>query len=266
MAFWSSQTLKVKLEADGLMVPYDECRVTHSAYEMGVGTEAYVTSNPSDKTLLPAGDKIVIPPGQFGLLVTHERVSVPANAIAFISIRAGIKFQGLVNVSGFHVDPGYQGHLKFAVYNAGSRAIVLDQGQRIFMIWFADLDGVDQNPYPERIPNAATITADDVSRIHGDVASPAELKRQLDELKEDVAKKFHTTEQMRLYNRALVTLFLGIAITIAVAWFKPYMDRRFRMELGGASQSDTTTNQSGQTGSAPLPRRILDSSATRPTR
>ena len=225
MAFWSSQTLRARIPSEQIIEPYTEGRVVHSAYEMGVGGEAFVTSNPSDKTQVPTGTKIVIPPGQFGLLVSRETVQVPTNAIAFISIRAGIKFQGLVNVSGFHVDPGYRGQLKFAVYNAGSRTIVLDQDQQVFMIWFADLDHHDDNPYPDRVPRAAVITADDVARIHGQVASPAELKKQLDELKVELEKKFHATEQTRLFNRALIMLFLGIAVTIAVSIIKPYIER-----------------------------------------
>ncbi len=197
---------------------------------MGVGVEAFVTSNPSDKTQVDPGAKIVIPPGQFGLLVTRETVYVPANAIAFISIRAGIKFQGLVNVSGFHVDPGYRGQLKFAVYNAGSRTIVLDQDQRVFMIWFADLDHGDEDPYPDRQPpQIAAITADDVMKIQGEVASPAQLKKQIDDLKIDLEKKIHAVEQSKLFNRSLLTFLLGIVASIALAiigwvFIKPTFD------------------------------------------
>ncbi len=82
------------------------------------------------------GEKVTIPPGQFALLTTKELIYVPSNAIAFISIRAGIKFQGLVNVSGFHVAPGFRGPLKVAVYEADSRDIDLDQDERVFMIFF----------------------------------------------------------------------------------------------------------------------------------
>jgi hypothetical protein len=38
--------------------------------------------------------------------------------MAFISMRTAFKFKGLVNISGFHVDPGYKGKLIFAVFNA----------------------------------------------------------------------------------------------------------------------------------------------------
>jgi len=219
------------------MVPYDASRVVHSAYEMGVGPEAFVTSNASDNTQVPAGIKIVIPPGQFGLVITRETVHVPATAIAFISIRAGIKFQGLVNVSGFHVDPGYRGQLKFAVYNAGSRTIVLDQDQRIFMIWFADLDRPDEDPYPDRPPVQNAITADDVARIQGEVASPAVLKKQIDDLRTELDKKFHAAEQTRLFNRALIMLLIGIAATIAVSIIKPYIEGSGNQKQGSPSQS-----------------------------
>src|SRR5262249_6818522 len=192
-------------------------RMSESGEGRGVGGEGFVTSNPSDKTQVPAGTKIVIPPGQFGLLTTRETVHIPANVIAFISIRAGIKFQGLVNVSGFHVDPGYRGQLKFAVYNAGSRTIVLDQDQRVFMIWFADLDQTDGDPYPDRQPPQTAITADDVMRIQGEVASPAQLKKQIDEWKIDLEKKIHAVEQSKLFNRSLLTFLLGILASIALA-------------------------------------------------
>jgi dCTP deaminase len=214
MSFWSSQTLRSRIQTDRLVEPYSEARVSHSAYEMGVGPEAFVTSNPSDNTHVEPGRKIVIPPGQFGLLTTQETIRVPPEVIAFISIRATIKFQGLVNVSGFHVDPGFQGQLKFAVYNAGSHSIVLDQGQPIFMIWFADLDKTDENPYNK--PPKIGITAEDIGKIHGEVASPAELKKQIDELKADLERKFHATEQTRLFNRALITFVLGIIGALAV--------------------------------------------------
>ncbi len=221
MPFWSSQTLKVRIPTDQLVVPYEDNGVVRAAYEMRVGREAFVTSDTGETTELPKGQKIVIPPGQFGLLVTQETVRIPANVIAFISIRAGIKFQGLINVSGFHVDPGYQGQLRFAVYNAGSKKIVLDQGQPIFMIWFADLDETDIDPYPERQKGSSAITADDVAAIQGDVASPAELKKQLDDLRSELDKKFHASEQTRLFNRGLLMLLIGIAVTIALGIFTP---------------------------------------------
>jgi dCTP deaminase len=249
MGFWSSETLKERIPAGELIIPYDPERVKHCAYEMGVGAEAFVTSKSGDGPRLLAGEQIVIPPGQFGLLTTAESVAIPSDAIAFISIRAGVKFRGLVNVSGFHVDPGFTGPLKFAVYNAGSQTIRLDQEQPVFMIWFCDLDGPTGDLYKNRLPATNVITADDVSKIQGEVASPAELKKQIEELKRelekksrelqaDIDKKFHTVEQTRLFNRGLIMFAIGAIISLTLTVFgwmfiKPIFDRPAERKVEG---------------------------------
>ena len=194
MPFWSSETLKKRVPAQGLIEPYDAGRVMRGAYELSIGAEAYITSNTGEKTKLGDGERIVIPPGQFGLLVTRETVSVPSDAMAFLSIKSTTKLQGLVNVSGFHVDPGYNNTLKFAVYNAGPQSIFLDQNQPMFLIWYAALDQVTEDLYKPRPGLSRNITAEDVKRIAGDVASPAHLKEQLDRLKSEFDKRLHELE------------------------------------------------------------------------
>jgi dCTP deaminase len=143
--FWSGETLLESLEA--LIEPFSPGRVDCAAYTLAIGPEVYVS--PNDQTADPTtvtvrklsdGEAFTIPPGQFAFLLTEEIVSVPADALAFISIRAKSKFRGLVNVSGFHVDPGYRGQLTFAVFNAGPVTIHLKRGQAIFLIWYASLD------------------------------------------------------------------------------------------------------------------------------
>jgi dCTP deaminase len=224
MAFWNTDRIKKECVLQALIAPYRPERALRCAYELGVGGEAFITSKDDGTTQLPERSKIVIPAGQFGLLITHERVYVPPNAIAFISIRARIKFRGLVNVSGFHVDPGYRGQLKFAVYNAGSKDIVLDQDERVFMIWYADLDAPAPDPYPVVPDSTNVITAEDVSRLKGEVASPAELKKQIQEAKAELEKKIHAVEQSKLLNRSLILLLMGAVITLMVTFVKPYFE------------------------------------------
>ncbi|HAP11624.1 MAG TPA: deoxycytidine triphosphate deaminase, partial [Afipia sp.] len=137
-SFWSGETLTERLP--GLIEPFSPERIDCAAYTLAVGPEVYVS--PNDQTVDPTtvtvrkladGEAFTIPPGQFAFLLTEEVVSVPADAIAFISIRARTKFKGLVNVSGFHVDPGYRGQLTFAVFNAGPVPIHIRRGQPIFL-------------------------------------------------------------------------------------------------------------------------------------
>jgi len=120
----------------------------------------------------------------------------------------------LINVSGFHVDPGFHGHLKFAVYNAGSNDITLAQDQSVFVIWYADLDAPSPDPYPALPPvvppHGRIISAKDIDRLKGQVSSPAELKKQLDALEKSIDIKFNATEQTRQFIRAVLLIVLAI--------------------------------------------------------
>jgi dCTP deaminase len=182
MSFWNSEKLcDIQRDSHTLIYPFEQGCVKHGAYELSLGEQALVTSDPTGKKQnLADREQLVIPPGQFGLLLTKETVSIPDYAIGFISIRFSFKQRGLVNVSGFHVDPGYNGRLEFAVYNAGSRNIVLSQGDRVFMMWFSDLSSATKDLYDGAGRNE--ITSEDSMMIQGNLASPAALKEQFDQL------------------------------------------------------------------------------------
>ena len=114
------------------------------------------------------------------------------------------------------------------------------------MIWLADLDGTDDDPYTARQIGRCVITADHVSGIQGDVASPAKLKKQLDNLRSDLDKKFHESEQTRLFNRALVMLLIGIAVTIALSIVTPYVTSLFQEGTGEAVPSNISIAQEAE--------------------
>lgn len=187
MAFWSSETLSRRVEKETLIIPFVQSRVKHGAYELTMGGETFVTSA-DDATKLPLaeGQQVTIPAGQFGLLITEEQIAIPNDAIGLISIKAGIKFRGLVNVSGFHVDPGFVGKLKFSVYNAGSQAIILSRGQPVFLLWFCKLDEQTDDLYKGDHAKQTEISSEDVMRIQGKVHSPAVLDKRLTDLEHSV--------------------------------------------------------------------------------
>lgn len=144
--FWGEKLLRRRLGAEALVEPFDPERIDKAAYLLRVGPEVYVspTGEPGDtrnrpKLMLDDGEPFAIPAGQFGFILSEEHVRVPHDALAFISIRARVKFQGLVNASGFHVDPDFNGRLLFSVFNAGPGPIHLARGDECFLIWFADV-------------------------------------------------------------------------------------------------------------------------------
>jgi dCTP deaminase len=107
--------------------------------ELRLGAEAFVTKDQVPRRLSETDQFLSIPPGEFALLTTYEELTIPGNLTAFISIRFRYKILGLVNISGFHVDPLFRGRIVFSVYNVGPGDIVLRYKDPIFMIFFAEL-------------------------------------------------------------------------------------------------------------------------------
>ena len=150
MPFWSGETFCEWIPRFNIIDPFDSSRIDCASYTLRMGREAYITPDYQISVLskhkiykLDKDDDFTIPAGQFGFLLTEEIVAIPNHVMGFISLRTPLKFQGLINVSGFHVDPGFRGHLIYAVYNAGPSQIHLARGMDLFKIWLATLDRID---------------------------------------------------------------------------------------------------------------------------
>jgi dCTP deaminase len=186
MSFLSTQTLKKVLKADGV-VPFDATRLKHGAYEPAVGSEMILTSG-TGKIDLSDKRQVPIPPGQLATVLTAETIKIPTNHIGFISLRSSKKREGLINVSGFHVDPGYHGKLTFTLYNAGIADAFIQQGDIIFSLWLSELDSADNSPYTK--PGVTNITTELASRYSREWPSPSKLEKDINDTKKTLAVTF----------------------------------------------------------------------------
>ena len=223
--FWSGETLTERLES--LIDPFDPRRVDCAAYTLAIGPEVYVS--PSDQTTDPntvtirklsKGEAFTVPPGQFGYLLTEEVVSVPADALAFISIRAKTKFRGLVNVSGFHVDPGYCGQLTFAVFNAGPLPVHLRRGRPIFLIWYASLDR--ETTFKKDGATRKGIDPEVVTAIAGELQSFARLSKKIQDVYDDLDERVHKIKNSQTRIHVIAGIVLAFVIGLAVNWLKDW--------------------------------------------
>ena len=207
MAFFGSKNLKTLLNGSEIILPFNENNIKNGAYELSLGAQVFQTGiKPRKVKSLKENEEIFIDPGQFALLLTEEKVKVPKNKIAFISIKAGIKFEGLVNVSGFHVDPGFQGKLLFSVYNAGPSTIVLRRGKRYFPMWFSELN--EEQEYVGEHDKQSIIPIESIRALsQGELASPNELSKRIEEI-----KQFKTKVEWVLLG--IITLLIGVSVKL----------------------------------------------------
>ena len=243
--FWSGETLSERLEK--LIDPFDHGRVDCAAYTLAIGPEVYVSpsdqaTDPNTVTIRQLGkeESFTIPPGQFAYLLTEEVVSVPANALAFISIRAKTKFRGLVNVSGFHVDPGYCGQLTFAVFNAGPAPVHLKRGQPIFLIWYSGLDRETAFKKDGTIHKGIDSTV--VTAIAGELQSFASLSKKIEDVEDGLNKRVQKIENAQTKFHVIGGIVLALAIILAGNWLKD-----------GIPSSSPTTPQVTSESQTPMP-------------
>jgi len=219
---------------------------TSASYVLTIGPEIYVspndqTSDPNTVTVrtLAQGEAFTIPPGQFAFLLTEESVSVPANALAFISIRAKTKFRGLVNVSGFHVDPGFVGQLTFAVFNAGPVPVHLKRGQGIFLIWYASLDRT--STMIKKGPPVKGIDPDIISGVAGELQSFAGLSKKIKDVDKDLGNRVHAIEKEQGYFRVIAGIAVAVLLTVVGSWIKDWLNSPAPQALPPSLTSTSST-------------------------
>jgi len=222
LPFWSGKTIKERLSE--IVIDGDERLIDCAAYTMRVGPEYFVTptddssdANSHSLKTLGDGESFAIPPGQFAYVITHETVKIPTDVLAFISIRTTVKWKGLIDVSGFHVDPGYQGRLTFAVYNAGPASIHLRSGDAVFLIWFANLDAATEYAKTPKdlvpLENSRINTAA-LAPISGELHSLNGLAARLKNTTDPLATRIAALEQANGLIKVVAGAILAIGITV----------------------------------------------------
>ena len=136
MPFWGLEDWKAAAHTVPVVSDFSQEQFADGCYRLALGREAIVSveanATSGVRRNLEADGFLQLLPGQFAYLITAERVRIPDAAIGLINIATRIKLAGIVNISGFHVDPGYDGRLIFTIFNAGAQAVHLGYHERIF--------------------------------------------------------------------------------------------------------------------------------------
>jgi dCTP deaminase len=220
--FWSSARLLQHLAQIVTDPTPARAYVESAAIVLHVGNEAYITPHADKdaatqtKMKLDGGKSFTIPAGQFAFLLTEETISIPRDSIGLISFKARLKFKGLVNVSGFHVDPGYSGKIVYSVFNAGPAPIHLEQGMELFTLWLANLDAQASEADVRTKPGFTQITPDIINGIPGEIYSLHTLSRKIQEVenKQNVNEAVFRARIERFQDRFIL---FGSAIALAIA-------------------------------------------------
>lgn len=159
---------------------FDLGSLQQCSYDLRLGEEVYLLGRNAPERLSDRRPYLSLAPGQFALLTSYERLNMPADLLGFITIRATYKMQGLVNISGFHVDPTFRGRLVFSVQNAGATDIKLRYRERMFAFFADNIEGNIGEPRTRRQDG---IALEHVQALGGSSISLMRLQKELQQLK-----------------------------------------------------------------------------------
>ncbi|WP_156419860.1 dCTP deaminase domain-containing protein [Aureimonas sp. N4] len=230
MSFWSLS--RWQSEAPNIVESpgNHEVEFKDGCFRLSLGDEAY-TSCANAKDLRHDFEKqsvLTLDPGQFAYLITLERLHMPLNSIGLINVRTDLKLEGLINVSGFHADPGYCGKLVFGVFNAGPRAICLSRRDRIFRLWIVDYDGTTEEKVTkgyEAIPRSL------IQNLVGSYPSSFLLQQQINDQAQRLAKLEGGRFKSGLTVAILILLITPFIISLYTAVFAPLLSKTITPNL-----------------------------------
>ncbi len=204
-----------ELAAKGLLIgeKYNPKNVRQASYDLGLGAEVYVVGKDVPEMLSEKSPYISLAPGQFAILTCYEEIKMPSTHMAFIALRSTYKFQGLVNISGFHVDPTHEGTLLFAVQNVGPSDIRLKYQEATFTIFFAQLLGEIEKSRAQEAgtqfkPRLRGIRLQDVQLLGGASVTMSKLQQEIEQLRRIVL----------VYGPVIVAVLIALIANFIRIW------------------------------------------------
>ncbi len=151
--------------------PYIEANINAASLDLSLGRVDALGRQSEAR----AGAAIEIAPLECAHAWTAETVRLPANMMARVGPMARLSHLGLFLGHGLQVDPGFEGELAFALFNASPNPISLRLGDPVLSLELVVLGGPSKRPI-----DAALATRDFADRAASQFsdAGPAERVRQ----------------------------------------------------------------------------------------
>lgn len=178
---------------------------------------------PDGRGLIERSDQIILEQGGVAFVLTKECMNFDNMHAGIMTAKSGgIAEKGILITNTGQVDPGFKGHLRYAVINMGHERFCLRAGDVITKLMIFKLNSAADPIWSDMHPKIADPTADTIRPLGGDFL---DIQRRAEEIAERKARE--TFNQMMISNGFPAVLIaiaisaivgvLGAAITLAVA-------------------------------------------------
>lgn len=217
----TDKEIKDAIESGELAIEdFSEDCLQPASYDMRLGEEA-ITSTQREKISPANKGLLTIPPGDFALVTTHERIRLPPRFAGHIGLRSHYARKGLILLSGPQVDPGFGGVLVLGLNNVSPRDVVIPYKEKFCTVEFYRLNEDARQPYTGEYQGQRGISGRDLEAL---VEAPGitfgQVITALDALTVDVRSLRDSVDSLggslnRLQNIVVIAIS-AIAVIVAI--------------------------------------------------
>lgn len=121
-----------------LIHPFITSHLAPCAYDLSVGTKAVIAGQGIEINIRESA--MVLGPGAYAGFISHEKVILPSNVCVSLGPKRRLAYDGIILLSGSIIDPGYEGHLLFVLFNSSGCKRPIGFGRKICSAVFYQLD------------------------------------------------------------------------------------------------------------------------------
>ena len=221
MLMSDSEVLKAVESHHLIITPFDAKKLKGASYDLCLGREALV-SNRDEKVLLGPDrtHSLNLCAGDFALILTKESLKFPLDMCATIGMRSSLARMGVILLHGMQIDPGFEGFLRFGLYNASPRKITLDYDDDICMIEFHKLNHAATKPAPrnEDLIQGKIPETDRQFLRTLETTSLSDLSKDMRTMSQSVAQLANV--QNRFIIPGILAILGGVIVAIIVSLLK----------------------------------------------
>ena len=149
---------EIKLE------PFEKKQIKAATYDMRVGGQAVTTSSQELRNLEEKGF-VIFEPGDFGFVITMEKISISPQYAARFGLRASFARKGLTATVGPQIDPGFRGRLIIGLSNLTPNPITISHGDDLISVEFHQLPKPVAHPYHGKYQDVMALRPEDIALV-----------------------------------------------------------------------------------------------------
>lgn len=207
-------------------------------------------SSEKDRSSKPKKEH-VLKQGETAVILTKEMLRLPSRIAGLAFSPSRVSFKGLLITNPGHIDPGYQGCLRFTAINMGREPYQLRLGDPIATVLFFEMIEKSKKSWHERFGEDRTpaVTSDTLARLSSDFLDVSRRAREsaTTAASEVMAKEGNKHQKWMMGYALLPLLIVLITLLATLEWplaarseVQALRERLARVEGAISHRNDTT--------------------------